>query len=420
MPDHWRARFFPERRRRSSCPAGWPVALYAASANSFVASRHDFTALSGAVAASDYGSYIVGNSILDSNLEPGGTVNQSSQATSGFTIEGPGGYKATAQSTTSGGSMLQVASTQNNATATPVTVVEAPLLPVASGSTGFSTYGTYGSGGTSTYATTSFMRTVAPLTASGTLVVLSASGLTVLSANYSAGVLNPTISAVVSAADGMAPVAPGGLITIYGKNMSQVSMVDSSLPLATGLANSCLGVNGSPMPLLYVSPTQINAQLPFNVVGNATLEMHTPNGVSNNFLFSVQPTAPSVFLSGAAGSQTGLATIVRNNNHQLVTPTNPVRGKDSLTIYLTGMGQTTPAVVAGQAAPANPPAQVSGTSVMLGGKNLDMSYAGLAPGEVGVYQINVTVPFDVASGTAVPLVISQIGGTTTVTVRVVN
>ncbi len=397
------------------------VALYTAAANTFVNSRQDFTSLSGAFAASDYGSYVVGNSSLDSSLVPSGAISPSTLPTSGFTFVGAGGYLASAASASSAGSILQVPSLPNSGTATPVTLVEAPLLPVAAGSPGSSIYGTYGSGSTSIYAATSFTRTVAPLASSGTLVLLSTSGLTVLPANYSTGLATPSITAVVSAADGTPPVAPGGLISIYGQNMSQIRMADSGLPLATSLGNSCLGVNGLAIPLLYVSPQQINAQLPFNASGSATLTLHTPGGTSNNFLFNIQATAPSVFQSGSAGPDTGLATIIRNANNQLVTPTNPINPKDSLTIYLTGMGQTTPPILAGQPAPVNPLSAAAVQPVItLGGSALSVSYAGLAPDEVGVYQINATVPFGVPTGLAVPLVISQGGASTTLNVRVVQ
>jgi uncharacterized protein (TIGR03437 family) len=393
------------------------VALYTASANTFVNSRHDFTSLSGAVAASDYGAYVIGNSILNSSLVPSGVISPSPLPTSGFTFVAAGGYMASAAS--AAGSMLSVVPLQAGTAATPVTVVEAPLLPTAASTSG-PTYGTYGSG-SSIHAVNSFGRTVAPMATSGTLVVLSTSGLTLLAADYSAGVVTPTITGVVSAADGTQPVAPGGLISIYGRNMSQVSMSDSGVPLSTALGDSCLGVNGSPIPLLYVSPQQINGQLPFNAEGNATLTVHTPGGISNNYMFNIQSKAPSVFLSGAAGTETGLATIVRNGNHQLVTPTNPIHPKDSVTIYLTGMGQTTPFIQAGQPAPANPLAVAAVQPVvMLGGAALVVSYAGLAPGEVGVYQIDATVPYNVPSGIAQQLVIGQGGAATTLLVRVVD
>jgi uncharacterized protein (TIGR03437 family) len=126
-------------------------------------------------------------------------------------------------------------------------------------------------------------------------------------------------------------------------------------------------------------------------------------------------------MSGVAGPETGLAIIVRDDNNQLVTPTNPLHPKDTVTIYLTGMGQTTPAIQAGQPAPASPLAYAAlGPAVTLGGSALSVSYAGLAPGEVGVYQINATVPPGVPTGLAIPLVISQGTAATTLNLRVVN
>lgn len=409
-------------------PDGY-VALYTAAAGTFVNSRHDFTTLSGAVAASDFSSYIVGNSVLNSSLVPEGAVSPSTLLTSGFTFVGQDGYMASTVSASSAGALVHV-SLQSSLTspamvaASPVITSEAPLLPTASTAAGSALsplYGTYGSGSSSTHAVNSFARTVAPIVSSGSLVVLSTSGLSVLpQGNPAAGAI-PSITGIVSAADGSKPLAPGGLISIYGQNMSGLSLAASATPLSTGLGNSCIGVNGVPIPLLYVSPGQINAQLPFNTAGNATLTMHTPDGTSNNFSFTVQPTAPSVFIGGVAGTETGLALIVRDDNYQLVTPTNPVHPKDTVTIYLTGMGQTTPAVQTGAAAPSNPLAFAAVAPVVtLGGASLSVSYAGLAPGEVGVYQINATVPSSVPVGLAVPLVVSQGGAATTANVRVVK
>ena len=319
-------------------------------------------------------------------------------------------------------------------------MTEAPLLPTAAaaasttstgtGSVGSATgavngtgtgTGGNGSGSTSLYALSSFTRTVAPMPSSGTVVVLTTSGFTVLAANYDAAVAPPAISSVVNAADGTQPVAPGGLISVFGSQMSPVNLATSQIPLPTALGDSCLSINGSPVPLLYVSTGQINAQLPYNVSGSSTLTIHSPAGISNNFLFSVQTTAPSVFLSGTAGPNTGLATIVRADNNQLITPTNPIHPKDTVVIYLTGMGATFPAVTAGLPAPSSPLAQAAATpTVTLGGVGLNVSYAGLVPGEVGVYQINATVPSSVPLGLSIPLTISQGGPGSTVNVRVVN
>jgi len=317
-------------------------------------------------------------------------------------------------------------------------MVEAPLLPFSGSSPTGATAGAAsttaypspdgtvsnnGSGVNSNDQLNNFIRTVAPLPASGEIIVLTTSGFTVLSQNYAAAFVPPVITSLVNAANGTAPVAPGGLITAWGTNMSPVSLVASQVPLPTALGQSCLSVNGTPVPLLFVSPTQVNAQLPNNVLGPSTVSIHTPGGVSNSFHFTVLSAAPAVFMSGSAGPVTGLATVVRAANNQLVTPTDPVRPGDTLVIYLTGMGLTAPSVTAGVPAPLSPLALASEVpKVSLGGTPLDIQYAGLAPGEVGVYQINVVVPSGVTQGLSEPLVISQgsaLGANTTLNVRVV-
>ena len=421
------------------------VMLYSAQSNTFTTSRQDFTSLAGAFAASSYGQYVVGNNVFNSSLVPVGTLNVSGGNPSGFTFSGQGGYLATAASAGGPGVIQNMASLTANAVR-PVSLVEAPLLPTAavttgkgstgntgaagaagaigssgSGSSGSGSSGTNGSGSTSVYTLTSFTRTVAPMPSAGTVVVLSTSGVTVLSANYDAAVAAPQISSVVNAGNGTQPVAPGGLISVYGSQMSPVNMATSQIPLPTALGDSCLSINGAPVPLLFVSGQQINAQLPFNVSGNASLTIHTPGGISNNYLFSVQPAAPSVFQTGTAGPLTGLATVVRADNNQLITPTNPIHPKDTVIIYLTGMGSTLPAVDAGMPAPSSPLASAAITpSVTLGGSAMTVLYAGLVPGEVGVYQINATAPDTLTQGLSIPLVITQGGAATSLNVRVVN
>jgi uncharacterized protein (TIGR03437 family) len=231
----------------------------------------------------------------------------------------------------------------------------------------------------------------------------------------------PLISAVVNAADGTKPVAPGGLISIYGSNMAATNVATSTVPLPTAMGQSCLVINGMLTPLIFVSPTQINAQLPSRAGAAATLTIHTPGGISDNFNFSVNSTAPSVFQTGAAGPQTGLATIVRADNGQLVTPTNPIHSGDTIVIYLTGMGATSPAVDDGMPAPLSPLASALSTpTVTLGGAGMSVSWAGLVPGSVGLYQINATAPLHPTEGVDIPLTIAQGATSTTLSVRVVK
>ncbi len=384
------------------------VMLYDATANTFTVSRKDFSALSGAYAASNFGSYVAGNNLLDSSLVPVAQLESATGSPSGFAFINQTGYRTTASAPSGGGQssapgvieQLNVATP--NAVSLATQMVEAPLL----GSTG-----------------AVFTRTVAPLYDQSAIINLTVSGFTVLPWNYAASVAPPSISSIVNAADFTASIAPGGLISVFGTQLSPSNQASSELPLPTALANSCLSVNGLPVPVLFVSPNQVNAQMPFEEVGNVTLVLRTPGGTSNNYNAVVLPNAPSVFRASVPQSQAVIPTVVRNDDGLLVTESHPIHRKSgtALVIYLTGLGQTNPAVPAGMPGPTSPLATaLTQPSLTLGGVQLPVLYFGLAPGLVGVNQINVEVPSNVPDGLSEPLVISQGTSSTTITVRVVD
>lgn len=376
------------------------VMVYSADADTFTVGRKDFASLQGAFAASSYDTYIVGNNMFNASLVPQGSMNASSGVTSGFSFTGQGGYRVTASSQATAG-VIQNLPTLTSAQMNPTAMVEAPLLPTA---------------------IWNFTRTLAPISSSGTVIALTTSGFTVLTANYAAATTPPAIASVGNSANFSSAVAPGGLISVFGSQLSATNIATSQIPLPTAMGESCLVVNGSPIPLLFVSSQQVNAQLPFNVGGNVTMSIHTPAGISNNFNVTVQSSAPAIFMSGTAGPETGLATIFRFDNGQLVTPTNPIHYDDEIVIYLTGMGATSPAVDAGMPAPTNGLSNVTQTPLItLGGSPLNVLYAGLVPGLIsGLYQINAVVPGGVVQGTDIPLVISQGGTSANLSVRVVK
>ena len=394
------------------------VMLYDANADTFTVSRKDFTALSGSYAASSYNSYIVGSNLLNASLVPAGVLESASGAPSGFAFIDQGGFRTTTSSLSAPGIIESFNPTQGTATGQPTRLVEAPLIPNATAVAGV----TFPIGSASgANVGMSFLRSLAPLNDRSAIISLTVSGFTVLPWNYAAAVAPPKIAAVVNAADGTLPVAPGGLISVYGQQMSPVNLATSEIPLPTALGESCLTVNGVSVPLLFVSSQQINGQLPFNVDGNAQMTLRTPGGISDNFNFSILPAAPSVFRSGIAGPDTGIATITRADNGELITPTNPVHPGDSIVIWSTGLGHTSPAIDAGIPSPSDPlPSAVIHPTVTLGGVGLNILYAGLTPGSVGLNQINATVPGSVPQGLSIPLVISQGGSSTTLNVRVVK
>jgi uncharacterized protein (TIGR03437 family) len=389
------------------------IKLYEAQGDAWVLSRKDFTALSGAYAASDplgppaaslpdsptdVGVYVIGNNIFNPALVPIGTLDAVVGNTMGFSFSGSDqrGFRVTGSNAAGPGIIQNMPALRvaPGSLVRPVRVSEAPVLSTKEAP---------------------FTRAVDYVSSPNNVVVLSTSGVTVLSGDYDAPVAPPSVSSVVNAADGARPVAPGGLISIYGSNMAPTNMATSQMPLPTALARSCLVVNGALAPLLFVSGSQVNAQLPARVNGNATITIHTPGGVSDNYNFSVSSTAPSVFQSGR------LATVVRADNGELVTPTNPLHADDTIVIYLTGLGATTPAVDDGMPAPSGPLATANvPPAVNLGGKPLDVYWAGLVPGYVGLYQINAKVPFGAPQGLDIPLVIEQGGSSTTLQVRVVK
>ena len=383
------------------------VMLYDANVDSFTVSRKDFSALSGAYAVSNFNFYVVGNNLLDSSLVPITQLESGTGAASGFAFVDLSAFRSTAPAPTGGGQSTSPGVIQRldltnftNSVSLATLMTEAPLL----GSTG-----------------SVFTRTLAPLYDRSAIINLSISGFTVLPWNYDAAVAAPHINAVVNAADLNPGIAPGGLISVFGTALSPVNLATAEMPLPTALADSCLTVNGLPVPILFVSPKQVNAQMPFETVGNVSVILRTPGGTSDTFNLRVLPGAPSVFRSGAAGPLTDVPTIVRDSNGQLVTDSDPVHKNDTLVIYLTGLGLTNPAVPTGMPSPSDPLAiALVKPTVSIGGVALPLSYYGLAPGKVGVYQINVRVPSNVPTGLSVPLAISQGGYTSSLSVRVVE
>ena len=372
--------------------------LYDAVQDTFSASRKDRTALSGPVAASSYGQFVVGNNLLNSSLVTTRQFETATGLSSGFVFVDQSAIRITAPDAASPG-IIQRVDLQTGEGIRATRTIEAPLL----GNT-----------------INSFTRTLAILASRNAIIALTTSGFTVLPWNYDASVAPPQIDRVVNAADFTQPIAPGGLITVFGSNLSPISQGTVGGNLTTSLADSCLQVNGLSVPVLFVSPTQINAQLP-NFDGNTTLRLNTPGGVSDNFNLTILPAAPSVFRIASVGSDESNAAIIRASNNQLVTPSNPVHRTDTIVIYATGLGRTSPEVPSGTPAPTDELAGVQiPVIVTIGGVPVAVEFAGLTPGQIGVYQINVRVNGRVPLGLSVPLVISQGTGSTSVPVRVVE
>ncbi|HUS06403.1 MAG TPA: hypothetical protein VMZ52_08915 [Bryobacteraceae bacterium] len=374
------------------------VLLYDANYDTFVAARKDFDKLSGAIAASSYDFFIVDNHVLNSSLVPVGTLNNGAGTSSGFLFVDQMGFRSNSLGASQAGMVERVNLSQLQGIL-PTRITESPLTSSTDGG---------------------FTRTLAVLGNREGLISLTTSGFTVLPWNYDAASAPPRIDRVVNAADLSDNIAPGSLVTIFGSQLSPAPGLAGDPLTADALVQSCLTVNGSLAPVIFSSPDKINAQIPYNAAGSTSLILRTPGGASDAFRVRVVPGAPAVFRTGTAGAESGIPTIVRAANNELVTVSNPIHRGDDLVIYATGLGRTNPEVPVGSPAPYEPLAYAVETPrITLGGVALPVAFAGLTPGLIGVYQVNVLVPRSVPTGFDIPLRIEQSTAASTVPVRVV-
>jgi uncharacterized protein (TIGR03437 family) len=167
-------------------------------------------------------------------------------------------------------------------------------------------------------------------------------------------------------------------------------------------------INGIPCPIYYVSPTQISVIAPYALYSNtqflANIQV-TNNGTPSNIVqVYLTDAAPGAFSQHANGL--GLASALHATTGQLITTSNPVQAGEYISLYLTGLGTVSPGITDGALGPSNPLSYSdvsnagnltvyfndNGPNGFNPGNAGTITYAGLAPGLAGLYQINVQVP----------------------------
>jgi len=385
------------------------VLLFDDGYQAFEAARQDLTSLAGAYGAISDTMFMAGGNLFNRSMVPDGTITGTT-ATSTILVANGNAFIVNGGASAAAPGALQEENITTPLPFNPVQTVEAPVTAASL------TTPPVGQIGETILA---FLRTAATIP-SGSTIYLSVSGFTEIPATFNQPIPFPEISSVTNSANN-GQTAPGSLITIRGGGLSASSGSAPGLPLPTTLDNTCATINNVPVPLISVSSSQIHAQLPYEIVGTANLVITSSGSRSGPFNFTVLPNAPAVFLSGTAGSLTNLPLIYRAANNQLVDFSNPIHPGDTLVMIATGLGQTTPAAVDGAAAPLVTLEHALVTpTVTLENTNLEVTFAGLMPGQVGTYQINAVVPHKIAAGAEVPLVIQQGSGSNAFTVRVVN
>jgi len=200
--------------------------------------------------------------------------------------------------------------------------------------------------------------------------------------------------------------APGGIVSLFGSNLSQVVEAASTTPLPDQLNFTSVWINGGAAPLYFVSPGQINLQIPAEL-GPGAYNIQVGNSIygSATATITVARSSPGIFTTNEAGSGQG---VVFNAGYALVDGSAPATAGDTVQVYCTGLGAATPPVATGSLGPANPPAVVnSAVTATIGGIPAKVLSAIVAPGYVGLYQVDVTVPAGVPTGNAVAIVLTQ-------------
>jgi adhesin/invasin len=225
----------------------------------------------------------------------------------------------------------------------------------------------------------------------------------------------PTVTAqgVVHAASDAAgvPIAPGGLITVYGVNLSDAVGQNTGLPLPQQLNGTQVLLGNQPLPILYTSTGQLNVQVPFTAPVNTQYQLTVQHGNALSLPQSLVVAAglPGIFTVNQQG--TGQGAIMRSDGVTLAQPGTPASIGETVVIYCTGLGAVTPAVKEGLPAPATPPLSttVNPVTVTIGGTAAQVAFSGLTPGYAGLYQVNAVVPAGITTGDTVPVVVSVAG-----------
>jgi uncharacterized protein (TIGR03437 family) len=219
------------------------------------------------------------------------------------------------------------------------------------------------------------------------------------------------------------PVAPGSLISIFGSDLASGLAGADSIPLSTSLGNATVTFTATTgtfnAPLLFVDPNQMNVQVPWEVLGpgatsdNVTVTVTMNGVVSQAATVNVGSVSPGIFVFNGMG-------LVANLDNTFAWPAGSVKGLtthpaqlgDTVVMYTTGLGPVDSPIADG----ANSTDKLRRTTttpvVLFGGVQGNVTFSGLSPDYVGVYQLNVQIPATATPGNSVPVQI-QIGGITT-------
>jgi uncharacterized protein (TIGR03437 family) len=379
--------------------------LYDATADDWVAGRQIFTAASqtgylGPVAAGPKGQYyVVDGILLNQALVATGAAAPATRLVSAVTAMGNSRFaifsppaSTGANATPAAAPTAQILDSTTGITTASANALEGPITQVAA--TGRATI----SG-----------RTMAVDSSGTTAYIITTSGLSIvpLAPVSASDRPQPTARAAVNFATYQLPVAANGILSIFGQNLASNDSASSS-PLPTLLGGVCVTLNNIALPLFATSPTQINAQIPPNMTaGTYPLVVRS---IARQAASASQQLAVSKYGPGVITDGTGQIALFHADG-TYVNKDNPANRDEPLTMYAVGLGPTTGGkVTTGVPSPSDPPALTGAVEVFFGNPlwkqaGIIVDWSGLAPGMVGVYQLNLRVPGFHISGDSLPIML---------------
>lgn len=206
-------------------------------------------------------------------------------------------------------------------------------------------------------------------------------------------------------------VAPGEIVSIFGTALGPAQGMtavgdETTQSLPTDFGGVQVFFDDTAAPLFFVSSNQINLQVPFEVAGReeTTVRVEFEDTGTSSLTVPVLASGPAIFTLNGRGQ--GHATAV-NPNGSVNDPFNPVSPGETVSVFATGLGSVEPSVPTGQRAPQDPLSEVvEEVTALVGDAPAEVTFAGLAPGFIGLYQVNIVVPSDTEPGRIVPIALN--------------
>ena len=183
-------------------------------------------------------------------------------------------------------------------------------------------------------------------------------------------------------------IAPGSLASVFGTNFASGTDSAGGFPLPTSLDGASVTIGGVTAPLVYVSPTQINFQVPSSLKsGVQAVVVQGPGGASSSYNVTVTSAAPAIYQSGTNHA------VVQNSDSSVNSDSAPAAAGSTVTVYLTGIGAVDNSVSDGSPTPTSPLSNATAaSSATIGPMAATIKFLGLTPGFAGLAQANIQVP----------------------------